>query len=81
MNPIPTPTTTLLLDEINPASFDFWLRDDVHGAHLARREVIVMFTELLSRLPAIEATSPPERLRSNFIHGVKRLPAAFKPRA
>ncbi len=49
------------------------------GAHLARREVIVMFTELLSRLPDIEATAPPERLRSNFIHGVKRLPAAFKP--
>ncbi len=51
------------------------------GAHLARREVIVMFTELLSRLPDIEATAAPERLRSNFIHGVKRLPAAFKPRA
>ena len=50
------------------------------GAHLARREVIVMFTELLSRLPDIEAVAPPERLRSNFIHGVKRLPAAFKPR-
>ncbi len=49
------------------------------GAHLARREVIVMFTELLQRLPDIEATAPPERLRSNFIHGVKRLPAAFTP--
>jgi len=49
------------------------------GAHLARREVIVMFTELLSRLPDIEATAPPAKLRSNFIHGVKRLPAAFKP--
>ena len=50
------------------------------GAHLARREVIVMFTELLSRLRDIEAMAPPVRLRSNFIHGVKRLPAAFKPR-
>ena len=49
------------------------------GAHLARREVIVMFEELLTRVPDIEATAPPERLRSNFIHGVKRLPAAFKP--
>jgi cytochrome P450 len=49
------------------------------GAHLARREVIVMFTELLRRLPDIEATGKPEKLRSNFIHGVKRLPAAFKP--
>ena len=35
MSIIPTPTTTLALDEINPGSFDFWLRDDVHGA-LAR---------------------------------------------
>jgi methyl-branched lipid omega-hydroxylase len=49
------------------------------GAHLARREVIVMFEELLTRVPDIEATAPPERLRSNFIHGVKRLPAVFKP--
>ena len=49
------------------------------GAHLARREIIVMFTELLRRLPDIEATSKPETLRSNFIRGIKRLPAAFKP--
>lgn len=49
------------------------------GAHLARREVIVMFTELFTRLPDIEATGKPEKLRSNFIHGIKRLPAAFKP--
>lgn len=49
------------------------------GAHLARREVIVMFTELLRRLPDIEATGRPEKLRSNFIHGVKRLPAGFTP--
>jgi cytochrome P450 len=49
------------------------------GAHLARREVVVMMTELLRRLPDIEATGKPERLRSNFIHGIKRLPAAFKP--
>src|SRR5262245_45265970 len=49
------------------------------GAHLARRELIVMFTELLRRLPDIEATASPEKLRSNFIRGIKRLPAAFKP--
>src|SRR5205809_17508 len=35
MSLVPTPTTTLALDEINPASFDFWMREDVHGA-LAR---------------------------------------------
>src|SRR5207244_4878228 len=32
MSLVPTPTTRLALDEINPAGFDFWLRDDVHGA-------------------------------------------------
>jgi len=35
---------------------------------------------LLGRLPDIRATSQPEKLRSNFIHGIKRLPAAFTPR-
>ncbi len=49
------------------------------GAHLARREVVVMMTELLRRLPDIVATGKPEKLRSNFVHGIKRLPAAFKP--
>jgi len=49
------------------------------GAHLARREVVVMMTELLRRIPDIEATGKPEKLRSNFVHGIKRLPAAFKP--
>jgi len=51
------------------------------GAHLARREVVVMMTELLRRLPDIEATGKPEKLRSNFVHGIKRLPAAFTRRA
>jgi len=50
------------------------------GAHLARREVVVMMTELLRRIPDIEAAGKPEKLRSNFVHGIKRLPAAFKPR-
>ena len=49
------------------------------GSHLARRELSIMLTELLRRLPDIEASGKPERLRSNFIHGIKRLPAAFKP--
>ena len=50
------------------------------GAHLARREVVVMMPELLRRIPDIEATGTPEKLRSNFVNGIKRLPAAFKPR-
>ena len=49
------------------------------GSHLARREVTAMFVELFRRLPDIEATGEPEKLRSNFIRGIKRLPVAFKP--
>jgi cytochrome P450 len=49
------------------------------GANLARREITVMFRELLQRLPDLEITGPPERLLSNFIHGIKRMPCAFTP--
>ena len=44
------------------------------GAGFARKEVKVMFEELFRRFPKIEVTGPPERLRSNFINGVKHLP-------
>ena len=43
------------------------------GAHLARREITVMWRELLARVPAIHATEPPVKLQSNFINGVVRL--------
>ena len=49
------------------------------GANLARREITVMFRSLLRRLPDLEITGPPEMLRSNFIHGIKRMPCAFSP--
>jgi cytochrome P450 len=49
------------------------------GANLARREITVMFRELLRRLPDLEITAEPERLRSNFIHGIKRMPCSFRP--
>lgn len=49
------------------------------GAHLARREITVMYRELFRRLPDIEAVADPDPLRSSFIHGVKRLPARFTP--
>jgi cytochrome P450 len=45
------------------------------GAHLARREIAVMFRELFARAPGIVATAPPDRLHSNFINGIKHLPA------
>ncbi len=49
------------------------------GAHLARREIGVIFRELFARLPDIEATGPPDRLRSSFINGIKHLDCAFTP--
>ncbi len=44
------------------------------GAHLARREITVMYRELFRHLPDIRATAEPDRLRSNFINGIKHLP-------
>ena len=38
-----------------------------------------MFRELLTRLPDIHSTAEPQRLRSMFINGIKRLPVAFTP--
>ena len=49
------------------------------GANLARREIRVMFERIFRRLPDLEITGPPERLQSNFIHGIKRMPCAFTP--
>ena len=49
------------------------------GAHLARREIKVMFRELFDRIGDICATGDPEPLSSAFIHGIKHLPAEFTP--
>jgi cytochrome P450 len=49
------------------------------GAHLARREIAVMFRELFRRLPDLEIEGEPERLFSFFIHGVKRMRCRFTP--
>lgn len=50
------------------------------GAHLARMEVRIAFQELLSRSADIELVGPPERLRSNFFNGIKRLPVRVTQR-
>ena len=44
------------------------------GAHLARLELRVMFEEMAKTWSSIESAGPPERFRSNFISGTKRLP-------
>jgi cytochrome P450 len=43
------------------------------GAHLARREITVMFRELFTQVPGIRAVGEPDRLLSNFINGIKHL--------
>jgi cytochrome P450 len=44
------------------------------GAHLARLETKVLFQELLPRIDAIELAGQVERIRSNFVNGIKRMP-------
>jgi cytochrome P450 len=44
------------------------------GAHLAKLEVKVMFELLLPRLRSIEPAGPPQRIRTNFTHALKRMP-------
>ena len=48
------------------------------GANLARREIKVMFEELFRVIPDIEITGEPDMLQSAFIHGIKRMPCAWK---
>jgi cytochrome P450 len=49
------------------------------GVNLARLELKVMLEELTRRLPDMELAAPVERLRSNFIGGIKRMPVTFTP--
>jgi cytochrome P450 len=54
------------------------------GAHLARRELAVMFRQLLKRLPDIEEAGEPTLLQANgipLVGGIKRLPVRFTPTA
>ena len=61
-------------------------RDDVHftgihlclGLHLARMELRILFTELLSRLESVELAGTPKNSTSVFVSGLKTLPITFK---
>jgi cytochrome P450 len=48
------------------------------GVHVAKAQLRAVFRELLFRLPDLEVGEP-EYLASNFINGIKRLPARFTP--
>ncbi|MFT4988406.1 MAG: cytochrome P450 [Acidimicrobiales bacterium] len=49
------------------------------GAHLARRQINLLFSELLTKLPDIAVVGEPDYLRSNFINGIKHLNVEFTP--
>ncbi len=51
------------------------------GAQLARMEISVLFEELARRLDHVEQLGPPDRLRSNFIGGIKHLPVRYHARS
>lgn len=49
------------------------------GANLARLELRLMLDELLTRLPDMQPAGKAERLRSNFVAGIKHMPVRFTP--
>jgi cytochrome P450 len=74
----------------DPYTFDVTRRPNPHvafggggphfclGANLARMEIRVVFEELMRRIPDMALNGPVERLRSNFINGIKHMPVAWR---
>ena len=51
------------------------------GANLARLQLRAIFRHILARLDDIELDGPPERLRSGFVGGIKRLSICYSARS
>lgn len=49
------------------------------GNQLARLELRVLFEETLQRMPDMELAGPVEYKRSNFFHGLTKMPVSFTP--
>ena len=49
------------------------------GASLARAEIRATMRQLVERLPDIELAGPVDRLRSDFVNGIKHMPVRFTP--
>ncbi|MGI9622162.1 MAG: cytochrome P450 [Acidimicrobiales bacterium] len=74
----------------DPYRFDLGRADNDHmafgrngphlclGAWLARMEIRLVFEELMKRVDHFAQTGPIERLRSNFISGIKHLPVRVR---
>jgi cytochrome P450 len=69
----------------HPETFDIARKPNPHvafgigphfcmGSHIARLEMRVTLEEFLRRFPNPSLAGPPERIRSNFISGIRRLP-------
>jgi cholest-4-en-3-one 26-monooxygenase len=75
----------------NPFDFDIARNPNKHlgfgghgphhclGMNLAKMEIVSIFDEISRRMPDIHASGAVDRLRSNFINGVKRIPVEFTP--
>lgn len=73
----------------NPFDFDIERNPNPHlafgfGAHhclghlFAKMEMRALYTELLTRLDEIEVIGKPERVKANFVSGLKALPIRYK---
>jgi cholest-4-en-3-one 26-monooxygenase len=51
------------------------------GSHLARLELLVIFEQIISRLRHPQLAAPVQRLRSNFINGIKEMKITFDAEA
>lgn len=49
------------------------------GAGFARLQLTHLLTQVLTRMPDLAVAGPVERMRSNFIAGIKRMPVTFTP--
>jgi len=79
-------------EHVDPYSFDIGRRPNRHvtfggggphlclGQWLARLEVRLVLEELVPRLTRVAPAGPPERVRSNFINGLKSLPLSWQVR-
>jgi cholest-4-en-3-one 26-monooxygenase len=47
------------------------------GASLARAEIKATMRQVVERLPGIQLAGPPERLASDFVNGIKRMPVTW----
>ena len=72
----------------HPERFDITRKSNPHlafgtgthfciGSHMARLEMRITLAELLRRFPNFHLSGPVERLSSNFISGIKRMPLAL----